>query len=82
MQWTDDKLDELWDEQVDKLEKLLEDMKPLYIFMGDHEKVLKCDWFDNHVQAVAHARTLDSPLVNVFVYVGAADNKQEIFYYE
>lgn len=52
---------------------------PLYVFMDEHDLVLDCEWFDSRLEAIAHARTLYSPVVNVLLYVGYAENKNESF---
>lgn len=52
---------------------------PLYVFMDEHDLVLDCEWFDSRLEAIAHARTLYSPVVNVLLYVGYAENENESF---
>lgn len=53
---------------------------PIYLFMDEQEKVLDCEWFDSRAKAIAHARTLDAPVVNVLLYVGCAENRDEDFH--
>lgn len=53
--------------------------RPLYVFMDEHDLVLDCEWFDSRLEAIAHARTLYSPVVNVLLYVGYAENENESF---
>lgn len=69
-------------EEISRLVELLEDTRPLYLFMDEQEKVLDCQWFNSEVEAMNHARTLDASVVNILLYVGSAENKDESFFLE
>lgn len=60
-----------------KIEKLLEDDRPLFMFIGDDEKIIECEWFDSAVDALNHARSLPFPIVNVFMMTGYVENEIE-----
>lgn len=70
----------LWTEdQLDRLMALLEDDRPLYIFLDEKDQVLDAEWFKSIDEAMAHARTLDSDTVHICIHVGCAENKAEEF---
>lgn len=66
------------DEQAKRLLRLMDEIgKPYYEFRDEQDRLLDCDWLDSDEQALKHARTLDSPVVNVMRWVAYADNVQE-----
>lgn len=66
-------------EDLDRLQKVLEDERPLYAFVDGSDNIIECEWFSSTEEAVTYARTLNYPEIFIFKHVGCAENQREEF---
>lgn len=67
------------DKDLSRLLTLLEDDRPLYLFIDESDNVLDAEWFNSIDEAMNYARTLDSETVHIAIHIGCAENKNEEF---
>lgn len=72
--------DNSWtDEQLNSLLELLEDDRPLFLFIDEKDNVIDSNWFASAEEAMQHARTLPFDTVHICIHIGCAENIEERF---